>query len=225
MFKTKRLMAILAVILCVMCTVNIFALADAPQEEVPQPETTTEIPGYAQYAYENNEPEIDSELPLAEQLEILAQTYIDNYDSAIQNDPNVSANYKAAIEQIRNDVTPFYASIWAILPPVIAIALALITKEVYSSLFIGILSGGLLYSVFSFEGTLVHVVEDGFVTSLSDSYNVGILVFLVLLGALVCMMNKSGGSAAFGRWASTHIKARLPGCSDMHHLPWYSNIR
>src|SRR5699024_2628902 len=82
-------------------------------------------------------------------------------------------------------------------------------KEVYSSLFIGILSGGLLYSVFSFEGTLVHVVEDGFVTSLSDSYNVGILVFLVLLGALVCMMNKSGGSAAFGRWASTHIKSRL----------------
>lgn len=209
MFKTKRLMAILAVILCVMCSVNIFALADAPQEEAPQPETTTEIPGYAQYAYENNEPEIDSELPLTEQLEILAQSYIDNYDSAIQNDPNVSANYKAAIEQIRNDVTPFYASIWAILPPVIAIALALITKEVYSSLFIGILSGGLLYSVFSFEGTLVHVVEDGFVTSLSDSYNVGILVFLVLLGALVCMMNKSGGSAAFGRWASTHIKSRL----------------
>ena len=169
MFKTKRLMAILAVILCVMCTVNIFALADAPQEEAPQPETTTEIPGYAQYAYENNEPEIDSELPLAEQLEILAQSYIDNYDSAIQNDPNVSANYKAAIEQIRNDVTPFYASIWAILPPVIAIALALITKEVYSSLFIGILSGGLLYSVFSFEGTLVHVVEDGFVTTLTTS--------------------------------------------------------
>ena len=104
---------------------------------------------------------------------------------------------------------PFYHSFWALVPPIIAIALALITKEVYSSLFIGIVVGGLLYSKFDFEGTLTHVFNDGVVGSLSDSYNVGILVFLVILGAMVAIMNKAGGSAAFGRWASTHIKTRI----------------
>ena len=97
---------------------------------------------------------------------------------------------------------------WALLPPVVAIGLALATKEVYSSLFIGILIGGLLYSGFGFEGTLVHVFEDGFVASVADSYNVGSLIFLVLLGAIVAMMNKAGGSEAFGRWASEHIKTK-----------------
>ncbi len=97
---------------------------------------------------------------------------------------------------------------WALLPPVVAIGLALVTKEVYSSLFIGILIGGLLYSGFGFEGTLVHVFQDGFVGSVADSYNVGILIFLVLLGAIVAMMNKAGGSEAFGRWASEHIKTK-----------------
>ena len=103
----------------------------------------------------------------------------------------------------------FYNSFWSLLPPVIAIALALITKEVYSSLFIGILVGGLLYSNFSFEGTVLHAFNDGIVASLSDGYNVGILVFLVVLGAMVCLMNKAGGSAAFGRWAKDHIKSRV----------------
>ncbi|MBR4426462.1 MAG: Na+/H+ antiporter NhaC family protein, partial [Spirochaetales bacterium] len=97
---------------------------------------------------------------------------------------------------------------WALRPPVVAIGLALATKEVYSSLFIGILIGGLLYSGFGFEGTLVHVFEDGFVASVADSYNVGSLIFLVLLGAIVAMMNKAGGSEAFGRWASEHIKTK-----------------
>ena len=103
----------------------------------------------------------------------------------------------------------FYNTPLSLLPPVIAIALALLTKEVYSSLFIGILMGGLLYSNFQFEGTLLHVFEDGIVASLSDSYNVGILIFLVILGAMVCMMNKAGGSAAFGRWAQKNIKTRV----------------
>ena len=103
----------------------------------------------------------------------------------------------------------FYNTFWALLPPIIAIALALITKEVYSSLFVGILVGGLLYSNFGFEGTVTHVFSDGIVAVLSDSYNVGILVFLVILGAMVCLMNKAGGSAAFGRWAQTHIKSRV----------------
>ena len=102
----------------------------------------------------------------------------------------------------------FYNTPWALLPPIIAIALALITKEVYSSLFIGILVGGLLYSNFAFEGTVLHVFSDGIVASVTDSYNMGILVFLVILGAMVCLMNKAGGSAAFGRWAQTHIKTR-----------------
>lgn len=205
MFKSKRFMAVLAIVLCVMCAVNVFVSAETAAE----PAADASLPGYAVFALENFEPDLESDVPENEQLAALAQAYIDNYDTAVGIDPDVSTNYKDAIAQIREDVTPFYASIWAILPPIIAIALALITKEVYSSLFIGVLAGGLLYSKFAFEGTLVHVVEDGFVASLSDSYNVGILIFLVLLGALVCMMNKAGGSAAFGRWASTHIKSRL----------------
>lgn len=102
-----------------------------------------------------------------------------------------------------------YQTIWSLLPPLVAITLALITKEVYSSLFVGILVGGLLFSGFSFEGTLVHVFNDGIVASLSDSYNVGILVFLVILGVLVSLLNKSGGSEAFGRWTKTHVKTKF----------------
>ncbi len=102
----------------------------------------------------------------------------------------------------------FYQTFWSLLPAVIAIGLALVTKEVYTSLFVGILAGGLLYANFSFEGTLTHIFNEGFVASLSDGYNVGILVFLVILGILVVLMNKAGGSAAFGRWAAEHIKTR-----------------
>ncbi|MDE6964973.1 MAG: Na+/H+ antiporter NhaC family protein, partial [Lachnospiraceae bacterium] len=76
-----------------------------------------------------------------------------------------------------------YATFWALIPPVVAIVLALITKEVYSSLFVGILVGSLFYSGFSFEGTITHIFNDGFASVLSDSYNVGILIFLVVLGA------------------------------------------
>lgn len=106
-------------------------------------------------------------------------------------------------------VPDMYATFWSLIPPVVAIVLALITKEVYSSLFIGILIGGVFYSGFQFERTITHVFQDGIVGVLSDSYNVGILVFLVILGIMVCMMNKAGGSAAFGRWASEHIKSRI----------------
>lgn len=105
-------------------------------------------------------------------------------------------------------VPKMYATFWALVPPIVAIALALITKEVYSSLFVGILVGALFYSNFSFEGTIVHMVQEGFISVLSDSYNVGILIFLVILGAVVCLMNKAGGSAAFGRWAGEKIKSR-----------------
>ena len=101
-----------------------------------------------------------------------------------------------------------YATFWALVPPIVAIVLALITKEVYSSLFIGILVGGLFYSGFSFEGTLTHIFNNGFVAVLSDSYNVGILIFLVVLGAMVSLMNRAGGSAAFGHFAKEKIKSR-----------------
>lgn len=105
-------------------------------------------------------------------------------------------------------VPKLYGTFWALVPPIVAIALALITKEVYSSLFIGIVVGGLFWSGFGFTGTFEHVIHDGIIGSLSDSYNVGILVFLVVLGAIVALMNKSGGSAAFGRWAKEHIKTK-----------------
>ena len=101
-----------------------------------------------------------------------------------------------------------YSTIWALLPPVVAIGLALATKEVYSSLFVGILIGGILYSGFSDRTLWVHIFQDGFVASVADSYNVGILIFLVILGAIVALMNKAGGSEAFGRWASEHIKTK-----------------
>ena len=101
-----------------------------------------------------------------------------------------------------------YATFWALVPPIIAIILALITKEVYSSLFIGIIVGSIFYAG-NFEGTMNHIFSDGLVAQLSDPYNVGILIFLVFLGVIVCLMNKAGGSKAFGQWASTHIKGRV----------------
>lgn len=110
-------------------------------------------------------------------------------------------------------VPQLYATFWALIPPLIAILLALITKEVYSSLFIGIVAGGLIYgdvfmSTFDFERSVNHIFQDGLVGVLSDSYNVGILIFLVILGIMVSMMNKVGGSAAFGQWAGKRIKTR-----------------
>ena len=106
-------------------------------------------------------------------------------------------------------VPAMYSTFWALVPPIVAIGLALLTKEVYSSLFVGILMGGLLYSGFNFEMTITHIFENGIIGALSDSYNVGILVFLVILGAMVSLMNKAGGSAAFGQFAATKIHSRV----------------
>lgn len=102
-----------------------------------------------------------------------------------------------------------YATFWALVPPLVAIILALFTKEVYSSLFIGILIGALFFAGFNLEITMNHIIDEGFVKVLSDPWNVGILIFLVILGAMVSLMNKAGGSAAFGEWAKTHIKSRV----------------
>ena len=106
--------------------------------------------------------------------------------------------------------TGFVGTCWSLLPPVVAIALALISKEVYSSLFVGCLVGALLYTEFSPWDTIVQLVggDYGIVTTVSDSYNMGIIVFLVMLGIIVDLMNKGGGSEAFGRWANTSVKSR-----------------
>lgn len=112
---------------------------------------------------------------------------------------------------------------WSLLPPVVAISLALKTKEVYSSLFIGIILGAAQYCISvgsGFDGFLIHLTNHtvasdtetksyGMISCLSDSWNVGILVFLVILGAMVSLMNKAGGSEAFGRWASQHVKTKM----------------
>ena len=105
----------------------------------------------------------------------------------------------------------YFATFWALVPPIIAIGLALITKEVYSSLFVGIAVGGLLSANifkegFSLTGAMDYVISDGLISAVSDS--AGIFIFLVLLGVMVALINKSGGSRAFGNWAVTHIKSR-----------------
>ena len=99
------------------------------------------------------------------------------------------------------------ATFWSLVPPIIAIALALITKEVYSSLFLGIVVGSILACGGSATTAVDHVVSDGLITAISDT--AGIFLFLVILGVIVALINKAGGSAAFGRWAQTHIKTRI----------------
>lgn len=124
----------------------------------------------------------------------------------------VTANTPGVVTDPENYQCNVYATVFALLPPVIAIGLALITKEVYTSLLAGIITGGLLYSNFNLElmiGTIFFQEDGGMVYKLADAWNVGILVFLVMLGILVSMLNKAGGSAAFGKWASKHIKTRI----------------
>ena len=143
-----------------------------------------------------------------------AKDYVDKYADNVQADKDFKAHEAVALATVRQS-EPLYGTWWAIFPPLLAIVLALITKEVYSSLFLGIVSGGVLYAmkadgfVGMFETTLTHVVQAGFIENIADAYNVGILIFLVLLGALVAMMNKTGASAAFGRWGQTDSKSRV----------------
>lgn len=106
-------------------------------------------------------------------------------------------------------VPALYATPWALLPPLVAIVLALITKEVYSSLFLGIFVGTILYAGINPEMIIQHLFTDGIISVMSDSYNMGILLFLVILGIIVVLMNKAGGSAAFGQFASNAIKGRI----------------
>ena len=136
-----------------------------------------------------------------------ALDYVDNYDSNLMEDSeNFSQNLSDAIQTIRGEVT-VYGTFLALIPPIIAIVLALITKEVYLSLFVGILSGSLLYTMFHPIATVTKTF-DTIISKLADGWNVGIIIFLVMLGIMVSMMNKAGGSAAYGEWASKHIKSR-----------------
>ena len=135
-----------------------------------------------------------------------AAAYLDDYASNVGSDPDFDDNIADSIRVVRGSIGS-YATILSLLPPIIAIVLALLTKEVYSSLFVGILSGALIYS----NGNVWNMVLTTFDTMISkicDSWNVGILIFLVMLGIMVSLVNKAGGSAAYGRWASKHIKTK-----------------
>ena len=135
-----------------------------------------------------------------------AAAYLDDYASNVGSDPDFDANIADSIRVVRGSIGS-YATILSLLPPIIAIVLALLTKEVYSYLFVGILSGALIYS----NGNVWNMVLTTFDTMISkicDSWNVGILIFLVMLGMMVSLVNKAGGSAAYGRWASKHIKTK-----------------
>jgi Na+/H+ antiporter NhaC len=112
-------------------------------------------------------------------------------------------------QQAAEVVSLFHGTFWALVPSVVAIVLALITKEAYSSLFIGVVIGGLFISQGSFPQFLDAVFKNGMVKQVSDPWNVGILFFLGMLGAMVALMNKSGGAAAFGNWAKLHIKSKV----------------
>ncbi len=197
----KRIFALLGLVLMMFC---IMMPLTALAEEVDLTDNDAAI------EYLNAADTFDTEALSDEELEnysTAASTFVDSYSDNVSGD-NFDANLEKALDAKRNDI-PTYATWLALLPPIIAIVLALITKEVYSSLFIGILAGALMYANFSFTGTIDHLFADGFIASIADSYNIGILLFLVVLGAIVSLMNKSGGSAAFGKWATKHIKSRV----------------
>ena len=113
-------------------------------------------------------------------------------------------NYAVAYEHM-----PVKDTVWALTPPLIAILMALVTREVYSSLFLGVLTGAMLNRDFDPVNGINRLLPDGIITVLSDKWNIGILLFLIILGTMVQMMNRTGGSAAFGLWASRHIRSRV----------------
>ena len=135
-----------------------------------------------------------------------AFVYLDSYADNVGVDENFDENIDAALTVARESVSS-YGTLLALLPPVIAIALALLTKEVYSSLFVGILAGSLIYTNWNIWDMILNTF-DVMIGKICDSWNVGILIFLVLLGMMVSMINKAGGSAAYGRWAAKHIKSK-----------------
>ena len=116
----------------------------------------------------------------------------------------------AIVSAVVGATSGLVGTFWALVPPIVAIGLALITKEVYSSLFVGIVLGAMMYTNYSFTGTVSAVVNQGLIESVSGS--AGIFVFLIILGIIVAIINKVGGSQAFGRWAATHVKTKAGAC-------------
>ena len=201
--RKSRMLTSIALIAILLCSVLPFAYA----ADVDLSDNENAV-AFMDTAVEFN-PEAMTEEEI-EDYKTAASAFIDSYSDNVgaADKEAFGANLSKALTAKRADVKPF-GTILSLLPPVIAIVLALITKEVYSSLFIGIAAGALMYANFNFSGTIDHLFVDGFISSIADPYNIGIIIFLVVLGAIVSLMNKSGGSAAFGRWASTHIKSRV----------------
>ena len=202
--RKRRFIAVLMMCIFTFMLGTVCSAAADPAEDVAV--VSAQDDSVFTVTYDPEDPESAVEYDLSDGESALS--YVDSYADNLEADESFESHVNTAIEKVREDI-PSYATFWALLAPIVAIVLALITKEVYSSLVIGIIVGGAIYAKFNFEGTLVHVVSDGFISNIADSYNMGILIFLVLLGALVAMMNKAGGSAAFGRWAAAHIKSRV----------------
>ena len=204
--KNQRKRRFIAVLMMCIFTFMLGTVCSATAAEDAVALAAAEDEAVFSVTYDPEDPESAVEYDLSDVDSALE--YVGSYADNLEADEDFDSHVNAAIEKVREDI-PAYATFWALLAPIVAIVLALITKEVYSSLVIGIIVGGAIYAKFNFEGTLVHVVSDGFIANVADSYNMGILIFLILLGALVAMMNKAGGSAAFGRWAAAHIKSRI----------------
>lgn len=201
--KTKKIWATAFLAFMISAVLSVFAVEAAADETAPNASVESMTQAVDDYYAALGEEEPDSD-PVG----TAAEDYISKYSEFVDSDANFDKNLNAAVGVVRENI-PSYATVYALLPPIIAIVLALITKEVYSSLFIGIFAGAVIYSNFSFTGTIEHLFVNGFIASIADSYNIGILLFLVVLGAIVILMNKAGGSAAFGRWASKHIKSKV----------------
>ncbi len=196
MKKTRMKIAVLLV--CVM-TLLFGMTVYATDAETLDAQTTAEI---ADIVAEEN-----AEVSYTEEDMAAALDYVDNYDSKLMEDGEAfDSNLEVAVNTIRSDVK-VYATFVSLLPPIIAIVLALITKEVYMSLFIGILSGSLIYTMFNPVQTVTKTF-DTIIAKLADGWNVGIIIFLVILGIMVSFINKAGGSAAYGEWAAKKIKGR-----------------
>ena len=199
-----KIILALMVIFALAIPMSAFAADETADAAVLTIGATEEIAAETAFTLGEGEDAIDYDLTDGDS----ALEYVGGYADNLEADPDFKVHLETALAKVRESISQ-YATIWAMLPPIVAIALALITKEVYSSLIIGIIVGGLIYSGGNFETTINHVITNGFVANVADSYNMGIIIFLILLGALVSMMNKAGGSAAFGRWATTHIKSRV----------------
>ena len=210
--KSKKFLSAFALIMMLLAMLSFSVPAFATEEPAVDSAVVVDSADSADKAEEaeaaeNAAPE-GAEAEQAEDEDAYADAvdYLDNYADNSLEDENFEEKTAAALETVRAE-KPMYATIWSLVPPLVAIVLALITKEVYSSLFIGIVIGGLFSSGFKFTGAVDNIVNDGFIASVSDT--AGIFIFLVILGILVALVNRSGGSAAFGKWASKHIKSRV----------------